>query len=195
MTTTKKPDETPLLTCATQAEWRQWLKKNHAGSKGVWLVLAKKGAPEPTVTYAEALEVALCWGWIDGQKGAIDAHAWKQRFTPRGPKSIWSQINRDKVAQLIESGEMQPPGQAQVDAAKADGRWEAAYASPSKAEVPEALTKALAKNAKAKAFFATLKSANRYAVLFRIHHTKTPETRAKKIAAIVEMLARGETFH
>ena len=139
--------------------------------------------------------MALCWGWIDGQKKSIDAHWWMQKFTPRAKRSIWSQVNRDKVQALIEAGRMRPAGLAEIERAKADGRWDAAYASASKAEVPADLQAALDAEPRAKAFFAKLDGTNRYAILFRTHQAKRPETRAKRIAQFVEMLARGETIH
>jgi uncharacterized protein YdeI (YjbR/CyaY-like superfamily) len=158
-------------------------------------VLPKKGAGRSTPTYAEALEVALCFGWIDGQKGARDAASWVQRFCPRGSKSRWSKINVAKAEALIAAGRMRAAGLAQVAAAQADGRWKAAYDSHRSATVPADLETALDSNPKAKAFFAALSRANRYAVLYRVQTIKSPETRALKIRTIVQMLARKETFH
>lgn len=175
--------------------WTIWLEENHASSPGLWLKLAKKDSGFPSVTYPEALEVALCYGWIDGQKKAFDESWWLQKFTPRGPKSIWSKINREKAEALIKSGEMKPAGMKAIEAAKKDGRWEAAYESQSKIEVPGDLQEELDRNPKAKAFFETLKGANRYAILFRIHNAKKPETRAKRIQQFIGMLERGETVH
>ena len=172
-----------------------WLKKHHAKSDGLWLQIAKRGADEPSVTYPEALEIALCWGWIDGQKKGLDDQHFLQRFTPRRARSIWSKINVDKVAALVEAGRMQPAGLAQVEAAKADDRWAQAYDGARTATVPDDLTTALAANPPAKAFFATLNATNRYAVLWRIQTAVKPETRAKRIAQLVDMLARGEVFH
>ncbi|MFL6628413.1 MAG: YdeI/OmpD-associated family protein [Burkholderiaceae bacterium] len=172
-----------------------WLKKHHAKSDGLWLMIAKRGADEPSVTYAEAVEIALCWGWIDGQKKGLDEQHFLQRFTPRRPRSIWSKINVDKVAALIEAGRMQPAGLAQVEAAKADGRWAQAYDGAKTATVPDDLIAALAANPPAKAFFATLNASNRYAVLWRIQTAVKPETRARRIAQLVDMLARGEVIH
>jgi uncharacterized protein YdeI (YjbR/CyaY-like superfamily) len=172
-----------------------WLKKHHATSDGLWLKIAKRGADEPSVTYPEAVEIALCWGWIDGQKKGLDDQHFLQRFTPRRARSIWSKINVDKVAALIEAGRMQPPGHAQIEAAKADGRWAQAYDGAKTATVPDDLVAALAASPPAKAFFATLNASNRYAVLWRIQTAVKPETRAKRIAQLVEMLARGETIH
>jgi uncharacterized protein YdeI (YjbR/CyaY-like superfamily) len=185
----------PLLRCVNKAAWSAWLDSHHALSPGVWLVVAKVTSPEPTVTYPEAVEVALCHGWIDGQKKTHDQHAWLQKFTRRGKKSIWSKINREKVAALIERGEMKPTGLAEVDRAKQDGRWEAAYDPPSRSTVPEDFQAALDGSPAAKAFWATLKSANRYAILFRIQTGKRAETRVKRIAQFVAMLERGETLH
>lgn len=189
-----KPD-IPVLQFESQKAWAAWLKKNHDKSPGVWLQIAKKASGVLSVTYAEALDVALCYGWIDGQKNSHDASSWLQKFTPRGPKSIWSKINREHVQRLTDAGLMQPAGLKAVEAAKRDGRWDAAYDSQSKVTVPDDLQAALDKNPKAKAFFATLKSTNRYAILFRIHTAKKPETRAKRIAQFVEMLEKGETLY
>lgn len=172
-----------------------WLKKHHATSDGLWLKIAKRGANEPSVTYAEAVEIALCWGWIDGQKKGLDDQHFLQRFTPRRVRSTWSKINVDKVAALIESGRMQAPGLAQVEAAKADGRWAQAYDGARTSAVPEDLAAALQAQPKAAAFFATINAANRYAVLWRIQTAVKAETRSKRIAQLVDMLARGETIH
>ena len=172
-----------------------WLKKNHGASEGLWLKIAKRGAKEPGVTYPEAVEIALCWGWIDGQKKGLDEAHFLQRFTPRRARSIWSKINVDKVAALIEAGRMQAPGYAQIGAAKADGRWAKAYDGARTSAVPEDLMAVLEVEPRAKAFFATIDAANRYAVLWRIQTAVKPETRAKRIAQLVEMLARGATIH
>nr|WP_075207714.1 YdeI/OmpD-associated family protein [Archangium violaceum] len=188
-------EEPPIIPFAKPRDWADWLARNHASSRGLWVKLAKKDSGIESITYAQALEVALAWGWIDGLKRSFDDTAWIQKFTPRGPRSIWSKINRDKALALIEAGEMKPPGLEQVERAKQDGRWEAAYDSQSRATVPEDLTAALAANPRAAAFFATLNSANRYAVLFRIHTAKKAETRARRIAWFVEMLARNEKPH
>nr|AYM53755.1 hypothetical protein [Archangium gephyra] len=188
-------EEPPIIPFAKPLDWADWLARNHASSRGLWVKLAKKDSGIESITYAQALEVALAWGWIDGLKRSFDDTSWIQKFTPRGPRSIWSKINRDKALALIEAGEMKPPGLEQVERAKQDGRWEAAYDSQSRATVPEDLTAALAANPRAAAFFATLNSANRYAVLFRIHTAKKAETRAKRIAQFVEMLARNEKLH
>jgi len=172
-----------------------WLKKHHASADGLWLKIAKRGAEEPSVSYAEAVEIALCWGWIDGQKKSLDDHHYLQRFTPRRARSIWSKVNVEKVAALIEAGRMQPAGHAQIEAAKADGRWAKAYDGARTATVPEDLQAALDAEPAAKAFFATINASNRYAVLWRIQTAVKPETRARRIAQLVAMLARGETVH
>jgi uncharacterized protein YdeI (YjbR/CyaY-like superfamily) len=196
MAATKKPataDET--LAFASPAALDAWLARHHASSPGIWLQLAKKAANVPSVTYAEAVEVALIWGWIDGQKRSLDANAWLQRLCPRGKRSIWSKINREKVQRLVESGRMQSPGLEAVDRAKANGQWDSAYDSHRTAGVPDDLQRALDAHPKAKAFFATLNSANRYAILFRIQTVKRAETRAKKIEQFVGMLERHEVIH
>jgi len=172
-----------------------WLEKHHARSDGLWLRIAKKGADPPSVTYAEAVEIALCWGWIDGHKKGLDDQHFLQRFTPRRARSLWSKINVDKVAALTEAGRMRPAGQAQVDAAKADGRWAQAYDGARSATVPPDLQAALDATPAAKAFFATVNASNRYAVLWRVQTAVKPETRAKRIAQLVEKLARGELLH
>jgi uncharacterized protein YdeI (YjbR/CyaY-like superfamily) len=187
-------DSDPALFRNAKA-FEAWLRKHHAKSDGLWLKIAKRGADEPSVTYAEAVEIALCWGWIDGQKKGLDEQHFLQRFTPRRARSIWSKINVDKVAALIEAGRMQPAGHAQVEAAKADGRWAQAYDGAKTATVPDDLLAALAANPPAKAFFATLNASNRYAVLWRIQTAVKPETRARRIAQLVDMLARGEVIH
>ncbi|MBI2769493.1 MAG: YdeI/OmpD-associated family protein [Burkholderiales bacterium] len=184
-----------VLSCESAAAWKPWLKKNHAASPGVWLRIATKGSGIDSITHPEALELALCHGWIDGLKKNDGEQHWLQKFTPRGARSIWSRINREKALALIESGAMQPAGLREVERAKEDGRWAAAYEPQSKAVVPPDLAAALAKSPKAKAFFAGLDSRNRYAVLFRVHGAKKPETRERRIAQFVEMLARGEKLH
>lgn len=191
---TLQPDASPALFKSARA-FETWLKKNHASSDGLWLKIAKRGATEPSVTYPEAVEIALCWGWIDGQRKALDDQHFLQRFTPRRARSIWSKINVDKVAALIEAGRMQAPGQAQIEAAKADGRWARAYDGARTSSVPEDLLAALEAEPRAKAFFATINAANRYAVLWRVQTAVKAETRARRIAQLVEMLARGETLH
>ena len=184
----------PVISFATVPDCEAWFAEHHADQRGIWLKIGKVGSAK-TVTYAEALDIALCYGWIDGQKRGYDQTSWLQRFTPRGPRSKWSQINRDKAEALIRADRMQPAGQAQIDAAKADGRWEAAYAGQKSATVPEDLAAALAADPEAKAFFDTLTGANRYAILYRIQDAKKPETRAARIAKFVEMCRRHETIH
>ncbi len=176
-------------------DFETWLKKNGANSDGLWLRLAKKASPLESVSYIEALEVALCYGWIDGLKKSYDEDSWLQKFTPRRAKSIWSKINRDRVQELIESGRMQAAGLSEVERAKADGRWDAAYDSMSNAEIPDDLAIAFESNPKAAAFFATLTGSNRYAVLYRIQTAKKAETRAKRVKQFVEMLDWEEKIH
>ena len=184
----------PVISFATVSDCEAWFAEHHSDHGGFWLKIGKVGAAE-TVTYAEALEVALSHGWIDGQKRGHDETYWLQRFTPRGPRSKWSQTNRDKAEALMKSGRMRPTVQAQVDAAKADGRWAAAYAGQKSATVPDDLAAALAADPQAKAFFETLTGANRYAILYRVHDAKKPGTRAARIAKFVEMCHRHETLH
>jgi uncharacterized protein YdeI (YjbR/CyaY-like superfamily) len=179
----------------TAKAFETWLAKNHAKSPGLLLRIAKKGSGRKSVTYAEALEIALCYGWIDGQRSAKDEETFTQRFTPRTKRSLWSQINRDKTAALIAAGRMQEAGLREIERAKADGRWEAAYYGQKTATVPDDLAAALAASPKAKAFFEQLDSQNRYAILFRIGNVKRAETRARKIAGYVAMLERGEKIH
>ena len=188
-------NEIPTLLFPKQKDWADWLRKNHAKSSGVWLKLAKKSSGSQSVSYAEALEIALCYGWIDGQKKSYDESFWLQKFTPRGAKSIWSKINKGKAGELIRSGRMKPAGLNAVERAKQDGRWDAAYDSPSVSTVPPDFQARLNKSARAKAFFATLNSANRYAILFRIQTAKKAETRARKIEQFIDMLERKEKLH
>ncbi|MDP9239398.1 MAG: YdeI/OmpD-associated family protein [Actinomycetota bacterium] len=185
----------PVLTFASADDWAAWLAEEHDSSDGLWLKMAKRETGIASVTYAEAVEVALCYGWIDGQKASAEKGHWLQRFTPRRPRSKWSKVNCGKATALIESGRMQPAGLREVERAKADGRWEAAYEPPSTAFVPDDLVAALAAEPAAAAAFATLNSANRYAILFRIHDAKRPETRARRIAKFVDMLGRGEKLY
>jgi len=191
------PNPTKIKPFKNQAAFATWLAKHHARETELWLKFYKKNSGVPTVTYAEALDVALCWGWIDGIVKRFDEQAFLQRFTPRQAKSIWSQINRDHIARLTKAGLMQPSGQAQVDAAKANGRWDAAYApirSASKDTMPADLRAAIDANPQARKAFETLGKMNLFALAFRTNNMKTPAGRAKKIAALVEMLARGETI-
>jgi uncharacterized protein YdeI (YjbR/CyaY-like superfamily) len=185
----------PVLLFEDQDAWAAWLDEHHAGAPGVWLRLAKKNAALRSLPYAEALDVALCYGWIDSQKKSHDESSWLQKFTPRGPKSLWSKINCEKVRALSDAGRMRPAGLRAVEQAQADGRWDAAYDSQRTASVPADLAAALEGNAAAKAFFSALDGANRYAVLFRVQTATTPAARAKRIAALVAMLARGEKIH
>jgi uncharacterized protein YdeI (YjbR/CyaY-like superfamily) len=183
------------LSCETKAAWAAWLAKNHRASEGIWLRLAKKSADTFSVTYTEAIDVALCYGWIDGQKQADNEHFWLQRFTPRSARSIWSKINRDKATKLMANGQMKEAGLKEIERAKNDGRWDAAYDSARTAEVPIDFQAALDRNPKAKAFFATLNSSNRYAILFRIHTAKKIETRESRIQKFVQMLENHEKLH
>jgi uncharacterized protein YdeI (YjbR/CyaY-like superfamily) len=190
-----KSTDLPIKPFATKTKWADWLAEQHDKSTGVWLKLAKKDSGIPSITYEEALDVALCYGWIDGQKKGFDDRYWLQKFTPRGAKSIWSKINTEKGERLIASGEMKPAGLKAIEAARRDGRWEAAYASQKNITIPEDFQAALDKNRKAKNFFVTLNSVNRYAILFRIQTAKKAETRAKRIQQFVEMLEKGEKIH
>ncbi len=185
----------PISAFPSREAWAMWLDEHHTDSQGVWLALPKKGGGEAGVSYADALEVALCYGWIDGQKGKLDERIWLQRFTPRRPGSVWSRVNRDKAQVLIARDEMCPAGLREVERAQADGRWDAAYEPSSTMTVPDDLREALAGNPAAEAFFATLDRANRYAILYRVHGAKKPETRIRRIEALVAMLADGKKIH
>ncbi len=187
-------DELPVKSFRTPAALEKWLDSN-AGLHSVWLKIAKKDSGIATVSYAQALEVALCHGWIDGQRKGFDAQYFLQRFTPRRPRSLWSKINIGHVERLAAAGRMQPGGMREVEAAKADGRWQAAYQSFSAMEIPEELEAGLKKNRKARAFFDTLDKTNRYAFCWRVHTAKKPETRVARASKFVEMLARGEKIH
>jgi uncharacterized protein YdeI (YjbR/CyaY-like superfamily) len=184
----------PLL-LEDQEAWLSWLRTNHATSSGVWLRIARKSANVISVSYLQAVEAALCFGWIDGQKKAEDESYWLQRFTPRSEKSIWSKINRDKATRLIALGQMNAAGIREVERAKRDGRWDAAYDSASGATIPADFQAELEKTPKAKAFFATLDSRNRYAVLFRIQTARKAETRAKRVRQFTEMLSQHKKIH
>ena len=188
-------DDLPELAFADQAAFEAWLEEHHATEPGVWIRIAKKASGIATVTAAQAIEVCLCFGWIDGQRRPRDETTFLQRYTPRRSRSKWSKINREKVEALIAEGRMRPAGLAEVQRARDDGRWDAAYDSPSRIQVPDDLQRALDAEPRAKAEFAELDSVNRYAVLYRIHDAKRPETRARRIAKFVEMLARGERIH
>jgi uncharacterized protein YdeI (YjbR/CyaY-like superfamily) len=185
----------PIVAFADQFAPESWLAEQPSDSNGAWIRFPKKGSSLVSVTKAQAIESALCYGWIDGQLDKYDADSWLTRFTPRKPRSKWSEANRKRALELISAGRIQASGQLEIDKAKADGRWEAAYASASKAEVPPDLQAALDANPKAAAFFATLTGANRYAILYRIGAVKKVETRARKIEDFVGMLERGETVH
>jgi uncharacterized protein YdeI (YjbR/CyaY-like superfamily) len=191
------PDPTKIKSFRSEAAFAAWMKANHARETEIWLKIHKKGSGLPTVTNGEALDVALCWGWIDGIRKSFDERSFLQRYTPRRARSVWSQVNRDNVARLTAGGRMTPAGPRQVDAAKADGRWDAAYApmrSASQATIPEDLRAAIAASPRARKTFATLGRQNLFSLAFRTNNMKTPAGRAKKIAALVAMLARGETI-
>ncbi len=185
----------PVIAFATPGEWRQWLERNQDDPDGLWIKIAKKASGIPSVTHDNALEVALCYGWIDAQRGKSLDDFYLQRFCPRRPRSRWSKRNREKAIRLIADGEMRPRGLAEVERAKADGRWDAAYDSPRTAQVPPDLQAELDKYKRAGELFATLNSSNRYAILYRIQEAKRPETRARRIQKFVEMLERGEKPH
>ncbi len=189
------PPQYPTLLFKTEMDWISWIESEGQSEGGVWMKLAKKGSAHTSISYETALDVALCYGWIDGQKKGLDADFWLQKFTPRGKRSLWSKINCEKIERLIQEGKMQSPGLAEVERAKADGRWDAAYESQSKMEMPDDLQAALDGNPAAKEFFATLNSVNRYAILFRIHNVKKAETRARKIEEFVKMLAEGKKVY
>lgn len=190
-----RPDPARIRAFRTEAAFERWLRAHHDRAPELWLKLHKKGSGLPSVTYAQALDVALCWGWIDGLKKSFDEASFLQRFTPRRPKSVWSQLNREHVARLVAAGRMTPHGQRHVDAAKADGRWAMAYASGAGMRVPDDLAAAISASPKARATFATLDRANLYAIAWRTETKKTAAGRAKTIAAIVALLAEGETLH
>ncbi|MDQ4096058.1 MAG: YdeI/OmpD-associated family protein [Actinomycetota bacterium] len=190
-----KLSDLPARAFDSAESWRAWLEKNHTDPDGLWVKIAKKGSGVPSITYDEALDVALCFGWIDGQKGKSQGDYWLQRFSPRRPRSRWSKRNTEKVERLIAEGLMTPAGLREVEQAKADGRWDAAYASPKDARVPPDLQQRLDENERAREFFTTLNSANRYAILFRIEEAKRPETRARRIDKFVAMLERHEKLY
>jgi uncharacterized protein YdeI (YjbR/CyaY-like superfamily) len=188
-------DGREVLPFSSKAEFAAWMAEHHDKADGIWIKFAKKTSGIETVVYKEALDVALCHGWIDGQTAKVDDDFYAQRFTPRRARSKWSKVNREKAEALIASGAMKPAGLAEVERAKADGRWDAAYDAPSKITVPDDLQAAFDANPGAQAFFESLDSQNRYAVLYRIHDAKRPETRARRIQQFTEMLARGEKLH
>jgi uncharacterized protein YdeI (YjbR/CyaY-like superfamily) len=186
---------TEILHFRSPAAFRKWLAKNHRQPDGIWLRICKKGSEESSVTYAQALDEALCFGWIDGQKQRHDDSSWLQKFTPRRRQSAWSKINTQHAERLIQAKRMKPAGHAQIAAAKEDGRWAVAYDSPSKSTIPEDFLAALRKNRKAYAFFESLNKVNRYAIAYRLQTAKKPETRQKRMDTILAMMAKGETFH
>jgi uncharacterized protein YdeI (YjbR/CyaY-like superfamily) len=183
------------LSFATAAEWEAWLEEHHGDSPGIWLRIAKKQSGIASVRYPEVLEIALCFGWIDGRREALDDVWFLQRFTPRRPRSRWSRINRDTAQRLIDQGRMRPAGLREVERAQADGRWEAAYDGQRTSTVPDDLQRELDARPQAKAFFDSLSSQNRYAILYRLQDAKRPETRARRLAQFVAMLEAGETLH
>lgn len=185
----------PVLPFATEEDWEQWLEEHHSTSQGLWLKLAKKGSGITSISYQQALDIALCFGWIDGQKNSFDETYWLQKFTPRRKRSPWSRINREKATTLIEQGRMRPAGLQEVERAKTDGRWDAAYASQSQIEMPEDLQSALDASPQARAFFEQLNSANRYAILYRVTTAKKAETRQRRIAQFIEMLEQGRKLY
>ncbi|MBX5443153.1 MAG: YdeI/OmpD-associated family protein [Solirubrobacteraceae bacterium] len=188
-------DDLPVERFADAAAFEAWLEAEHARAPGVWLELARKGTGIASVTYEEAVDVALCFGWIDGHTRSVDATWYRQRFTPRRPRSRWSKRNTQRAERLIAAGRMRPAGLAEVERAKADGRWDAAYHGPATMAVPPDLQAALDADPEAAASFAALDSRNRYSILYRLHDAKRPETRARRLAQFVEMLRRGETLH
>jgi uncharacterized protein YdeI (YjbR/CyaY-like superfamily) len=188
-------DGLPKMPFASVAEWEEWLEDHHAVSEGVWIKMAKKGAGIASVQYPDVLESALCFGWIDGRREALDEQYFLQRYTPRRPGSKWSRINREKAERLIEDGRMRPAGLTEVERAKADGRWEAAYEGQRSSTVPDDLQRELDARPEAKRCFANLNSQNRYAILYRLQDAKKPETRARRLARFVAMLEAGETIH
>ena len=193
-TQSSKPD-LPVIPFVSPAEWEQWLEENHTVSKGIWMQMFKKGSGIASVYYAEALDVALCYGWIDGQLKSIDELSYMQRFTPRRPKSLWSKRNIAHVARLVEEGRMKPAGLKEAEAAKADGRWEAAYDGQGTMDLPDDFREELSKDKKAYAFYETLNKANKYAIAWRIQTAKRTETRQKRMKEILEMLEKEEKFH
>jgi uncharacterized protein YdeI (YjbR/CyaY-like superfamily) len=189
------PTELPTLPFATPELWDAWLAEHHDSSDGVWVQIAKKASGVATVAYPEVLEIALSYGWIDGQRKALDETWFLQKFTPRRPRSRWSKINRDTASELIESGRMKPAGLREVERAKADGRWDAAYESPRSIGVPDDLRRELEADPGAREFFEGLDSQNRYAILYRLQDAKRQETRARRLAQFVEMLKEGRKLH
>lgn len=187
--------ELPVISFETAEEWRNWLEKNYTNEKGIWLRMYKKGSGKPTISYAPALDEALCYGWIDGQVKKYDVDSYLQKFTPRRPRSTWSKKNVEHIERLEKEGKMQPPGRKEVEKAKADGRWERAYDSPKNMEVPDDFIAELSTDKKALAFFESLNKTNRYAIAWRLQSAKKPETRERRKKVMLEMMARGEKFH
>lgn len=187
--------ELPVLLFETEADWEQWLQSQHATSAGIWMKIAKKDSDHTSISYQQALEGALCFGWIDGQKNRLDDRFWLQKFTPRRPRSSWSRINREKAEKLIAEGRMREAGLKEVNAARSDGRWDRAYESQSRITVPDDFQQALDANPEAHAFFDQLDSANRYAVLYRITTAHKAETRQKRIDSLIAMLSANEKLH
>ena len=190
-----RADSLPIRRFASERDWAAWLRRNFSRSTGLWLQIAKKDAGVPSVSYPQALEVALCYGWIDGQKRPLNETFWLQKFAPRSRKSSWSRLNRDKALALVAAGKMRPPGMAEIERARGDGRWEGAYDSQRAATVPADLESALKRSPKARRFFEALDRANRYAILFRLQTAKKPETRARRLSDFVTMLERGRKVH
>lgn len=190
-----KKDNLPILFFKTAKEWKDWMDKNHVSAKGVWLRFYKKASGVPSLDHPGSLDVALCYGWIDGMANKYDEESYLQRFSPRPPKSIWSKKNIENVTRLIAAKKMKPSGMKEIEAAKADGRWEAAYDSPANMEIPKDFLKELAKNPKAKDFFQTLNKTNLFSIGWRLQTAKKTETREKRMKAIIEMLSKGQKFH
>ncbi len=184
-----------ILAFKSPGAWENWLAKNHTKSKGLWLKIFKKDSGKPSITYSEALDGALCYGWIDGQKDRHDGEAWLQRFSPRRPKSVWSQVNTGHVMRLTQEGRMKPAGLREVEAAKKDGRWKKAYPAQSKATYPKDFLAEVKKNKKALAFLESLDRINRFAIIYRLHAAKKPETREKRLKQYVAMMAKGEKLY
>lgn len=193
--TATSPQDLNVVECPDGAHWERWLEKHHAVAADVWVKIARKGTGVSTVRYPEVLDTAICFGWIDAVRRPLDETYFLQRFTPRGPRSRWSQVNRDKAEALIAAGRMRPAGHAQVQAAQADGRWDAAYEPQSRASVPEDLQRALDAEPAAREFFATLRGQRRYAFLYRLHHVKTRPARDRRIASYIELLREGKTLN
>ena len=188
-------EDIQIISFKSTNQWASWLDRNHSKSNGIWIRFFKKAAAEKTINHAEALDIALCYGWIDGQAKAYDEKSWLQKFTPRRAKSLWSKRNIEHVERLVSENKMKAAGLREVEQAKRDGRWDAAYDSPSKSTIPEDFLKALSKNKKAKAFFDTLNKTNLYSISWRLQTAKKPETREKRMKSILAMLGRGEKFH